>query len=76
MLPNLLTIQQAKWHTKADWDGRLPWEISGKISPHLMQWLARVKPDKYKAPRLDPKYLKPDPKSQALVKKHDSRPPE
>ncbi len=75
LLPNLLAIQQAKWHTTVDWDGRLPWEVTGKISPHLMQWLARIKPDKYKAPRLNPKYLKPDPKSQALVKQYDYRPP-
>jgi hypothetical protein len=72
MLPNLLAIQQAKWHTTANWDSRLPWEVTGEISPHLLQWLARVKPDKYKAPPLDPKYLKPDPESQALVKKHDT----
>ena len=72
MLPNRLAIQQARWHTTVDWDNRLPWEVTGKISPHLMQWPARIKPDTYKAPPLDPKYLEPDPKSQALVKKHDS----
>ena len=75
MLPNILAIQQAKWHTTVNWDGRLPWEVSGKISPHLMQWLARIKPDQYQAPPLDPKYLKPDPKTQALVEKYDYRPP-
>jgi hypothetical protein len=72
MLPSILAIQQARWHTTVSWDGRLPWEVSGKISPHLMQWLARIKPDKYKAPPLDPKYLKPDPESKALVAKYDS----
>jgi hypothetical protein len=62
-----LYVQQAEWWVSPKWESRLRWEISGKISPHLQRWLARIKPDQYKAPPLDPKFLKPDPKITAEI---------
>ena len=62
-----LEVQQADWFTTVSWDDRLRWEVSGEISPHLQRWLARMKPDKYKPPVIDPKFLKPDPDNLAKV---------
>jgi len=69
-----LYVQQAEWWVSPKWESRLRWEISGEISPHLRRWLARIKPDKYKAPTMDPKLLKPDPKIAAELAKIDPPP--
>ena len=69
-----LYVQQAEWWVSPKWESRLRWEISGKISPHLQRWLARIKPDQYKAPPMDPKFLKPDPKIAAEIATIDPPP--
>jgi len=42
--------QQAKWHTKVDWDDRLDWEKIPfqELSPTVQNWLKRTKPYVYK----------------------------
>ena len=44
-----VAAQQAKWHTKVDWDDRLDWEKEpfGKLAPTVQNWLKRVKPYLY-----------------------------
>ena len=45
---NALPYQRKEWHTKVDWDDRQRWELSGELSPLMLNWYKKVKPYKYK----------------------------